>query len=118
MLARHPHARGSIGGGNGGWATPGEMRRGFSTYLCISEADVLTPRHNNNTAPVMATSSRKRVLVRKTHIALVGGSVALAAFQLIPPFGRSISSFSGGPQHHPWKASFDVQLLEKGIRKG
>lgn len=76
---------------------------------------MLTPRHNNNTAPVMATSRRKRVLVSKTHIALVGGSVALAAFQLIPPFGRSISSFSGGPQHHP--GVVDVQLLERGARR-
>jgi hypothetical protein len=90
------------------------MRRG-ALYLCISEADVLTPRHNNNTAPVMATSRRKRVLVSNTHSALVGGSVALAAFQLIPPFGRSISSFSGGPQHHP--GVVDVQLLGRGARR-
>lgn len=38
----------------------------------------------------MATPSRNLVLVTKAHMALVGGSCALAAFQLKPPFGRSM----------------------------
>ena len=60
------------------------------TNLCISEADVRTPRHSNRTAPVIATTRRNLVLVMKCHIALVGGSLALVAFQLMPPLGRSI----------------------------
>jgi len=71
------------------------------SYLCISDADVLMPRHNNSMAPAMAMKRRNRVLAKKTHIALVGGKLALAAFQLTPPLGRSISTAPGGPQHHP-----------------
>lgn len=44
------------------------------TNLCISDADVLIPRHNNKTTPVIATHSKNLVLVIKLHIALVGGS--------------------------------------------
>ena len=76
-----------------------DASRASWAYRCISDADVLIPRHNNSTAPTTATRRRKRVLVRKTHIARVGGKLALAAFQLTPPLGSSISSPPGGPQH-------------------
>ncbi len=58
------------------------------------------PRHNNKTAPATAMNSRNRVLVRNTHIALVGGSWALATFQLMPPLGRSMARARGVPRHH------------------
>jgi hypothetical protein len=61
------------------------------TNLFISPADELTPRHNNRVIPARATESKNRVLVRKTHIARVGGKFALAIFQLTPPFGSSIA---------------------------
>ncbi|KAI6505903.1 hypothetical protein MCOR16_011937 [Pyricularia oryzae] len=48
------------------------------------------PRHSNRNTPDRATSNRNLVLVTKVHIALDGGSEPLAAFQLRPPFGRSI----------------------------
>lgn len=38
--------------------------------------------------------------MRNTHTALVGGSWALAAFQLMPPLGRSMARASGGPLDH------------------
>lgn len=61
-----------------------------ASHFCISEAEELTPRQSNNMAPVKAIIRRKRVLVSRTHSALVGGSCDLAAFQLIPPFGYNI----------------------------
>lgn len=64
--------------------------RGGGTDLCISEADVLIPRHNSSRTPATAMQSRNLVLVKNDHTALVGGSWALAAFQLKPPFGRSM----------------------------
>jgi hypothetical protein len=76
-------------------------RRGESN-LCIRDADMLMmPRHSNNTTPTIVTSKRKRVLANSAHIALVGGSRALAAFQLTPPLGSSILATSGDPQHQP-----------------
>lgn len=50
------------------------------------------PRHSSSIIPVRATRRRKRVLVSSTHIALVGGRLDLAAFQLTPPLGSSILS--------------------------
>ncbi|CAG8953122.1 hypothetical protein HYFRA_00003320 [Hymenoscyphus fraxineus] len=58
--------------------------------LCISDADVLTPLHNNNMTPVRATHSRNRVRVINTHIALVGGSCAFADFHVTPPLGSNM----------------------------
>jgi len=66
-----------------------------TTDLCISLADEETPLHNNNTIPAKATHSKNRVLVKKIHITLVGGSRDLAAFQLTPPLGRSIAPLGG-----------------------
>lgn len=63
---------------------------GSDTNLCISDADVLMPRHSNSTMPVMATSRRNLVLARNAQIALDGGKDALATFQFSPPLGRSI----------------------------
>lgn len=68
-----------------------------ATYLWTWDAEVLSPRHNNNTAPTTATRTRNRVLVKKTHTALVGGRLARAAFQLTPPLGRSIFEVSRWP---------------------
>jgi hypothetical protein len=45
--------------------------------------------------PDKATNSKNRVLVKNTHIARVGGSCDLAAFQLTPPLGRSIAPVDG-----------------------
>ena len=39
----------------------------------------------------MATTSKKRVRVRKVHTALVGGSLACAAFHDTPSFGKSMA---------------------------
>lgn len=57
------------------------------TNLCISDAEVLMPRHSNNMTPARATHSRKRVLVTKIHTARAGGSLRRAACQLMPPLG-------------------------------
>jgi len=54
--------------------------------------------------------------VRKTHTAREGGSDALAAFQVMPPLGRSISSSSGGPQHHPTTGDLAAALLDVAPR--
>ena len=59
-------------------------------YFCISSAVPLRPRHKSTINPPSATKSRKRVFVRKYHIALVGGNRALADFHVMPPFGYSI----------------------------
>lgn len=62
----------------------------WAAYLCISEAEVLTPRQSSRTIPTSAKHNKKRVLVRNTHIALVGGRFAFADFQVTPPFGKSM----------------------------
>lgn len=74
---------------------PQKAQHAKSTDFCISPADELTPLHNNSTMPDKATKSKNRVLVKKTHIALVGGNCDLAAFQLTPPLGRSIAPVDG-----------------------
>lgn len=53
------------------------------------------PRHVNNMIPTSETQTRKRVLVMKAQTARVGGSCALADFQVIPPLGRSIVDVYG-----------------------
>lgn len=70
-------------------STPTSSAAG-TTHLCISEADLLIPRHIKISRPVMARVMRKRVRVRSTTSALHGGNLALADFHVIPPFGRSI----------------------------
>jgi hypothetical protein len=64
---------------------------------------VLTPLHSNKTIPASATHSKNRVRVRKTHIALVGGSCAFADFHVTPPLGRSMATMPPWPQHHQRK---------------
>jgi len=61
-----------------------------SAYLCISSAVPLKPFHSNSTIPNTATNSRNRVRVMKFHIALLGGNLARADFQLTPPLGSSM----------------------------
>lgn len=51
--------------------------------------------------PATATHSKNFVLVRKAHTALVGGRLALATFQLMPPFGRSMIKRVGWPATPP-----------------
>jgi hypothetical protein len=70
------------------------------TDLCISDADVLIPRHVNSIMPINETVRRNRVLVKKTHIALVGGSWALADFHVMPPLGRSMMAAWRWARHH------------------
>jgi hypothetical protein len=70
--------------------------RYVSSYLCISDADVLTPLQSNKTIPAKAKHSRNRVRVRNTHIALVGGRLAFADFHVTPPFGSNIFDVDRG----------------------
>lgn len=63
---------------------------GGSSYFCISDADLLTPRHNRMIRPVTANETRKRVRVRRTRTARHGGRRDLADFQLTPPLGKSM----------------------------
>jgi hypothetical protein len=60
------------------------------THFCISDAELLIPRHNKTIRPVMARDIKKRVLVTRTRIARHGGNLALADFHVTPPFGSSI----------------------------
>lgn len=65
------------------------------SYLCISDADLLTPRHMRISRPVKAMETKKRVRVNKTMTALHGGNLALADFQLTPPFGNNMMKDDG-----------------------
>jgi hypothetical protein len=49
--------------------------------------------------PSSATDIKNRVRVRTTHIALAGGSLALADFHVTPPLGSNIATKPPGPQH-------------------
>lgn len=53
------------------------------------------PRHVNSMMPTSETQTRKRVRVMKAQMVRDGGSCALADFQVIPPFGRSIVDVYG-----------------------
>lgn len=59
------------------------------------------PRHSNKTMPARARVRRTRVLVRNTHMARVGGNCALADFQVMPPFGRSMVGASSSAWRRP-----------------
>lgn len=83
------------------------------TNLCISVADVLMPRHKSSMTPATATQSKNLVLVRKAHTALVGGRLALATFQLMPPLGRSMVKRVGWPATPPRDELAAVQLKPK-----
>lgn len=86
------------------------------TDLCISDADVLIPRHNSSMTPATAIHSRNLVLVRNVHIALVGGRLALATFQLMPPFGRSMVKRVGWPATPPRNRLVAVQLKPRSAQ--
>jgi len=62
----------------------------IKSYLCKSPAVPLKPRNSNTIMPPIATKSRKRVRVRKCHIALEGGKRAFADFHETPLFGSNI----------------------------
>lgn len=53
--------------------------------------------------PVKAIDTKKRVRVNKTMIALHGGNLALADFQLTPPLGNNMVKddvdFRDNPEH-------------------
>jgi hypothetical protein len=83
------------------------------TDLCMSPADELTPLHNNNTIPAKAANNKNRVLVKKTHIARVGGNRDLAAFQFTPPLGRSIAPLGG--LSPPFKTNEINQSVQKRV---
>ena len=51
------------------------------------------PRQRNSMLPTRAMSRRKRFLVSSTHIALVGGRLDRAAFQLTPCLGSNMSGY-------------------------
>jgi len=85
--------------------------------LCISDADVLTPLHNNKTIPASATQSKNRVRVRNTHIALVGGSWAFADFHVTPPLGRSMTTEPPWPQHHQLKVCYQFDRQRRTRRR-
>lgn len=88
----------------------------WCTNLCISVADVLMPRHRSSITPATATQSKNLVLVRKVHIALVGGRLALATFQLMPPFGRSMIKRVGWPATPPRDGLAAVQLKPRSAQ--
>lgn len=69
----------------------GHEEQKVQAYFCRSSAVPVTPLHNKITRPTIATTSRKRVRVRKVHMALVGGSLACAAFQDTPFLGNSMA---------------------------
>ena len=93
------------------------VRRGKTSHLCISDADVLTPLHSNKTTPASATHSKNRVRVRKTHIALVGGSCAFADFHVTPPLGRSMATIPPWPQHHQRKDCYQFDRRRRARRR-
>lgn len=68
-------------------------------HLCQSPALPLTPFHINTAMPTSATTSKKRVRVKKFHIALLGGNRARALFQFMPePFESSMVGMRTGPE--------------------
>lgn len=64
-------------------------------YFCISDADLLTPRHSRITRPVTAMVTRNRVLVSRSRTARHGGNRALADFQVTPPFDNNMMDGCG-----------------------
>jgi hypothetical protein len=74
----------------------GHRMSGILNYLCISPADDRMPLQNNKIVPVIAMNARKRVLVKNTHIARVGGNCPFADFQVRPLLGRSMVSSAFG----------------------
>ena len=102
----------ALAGGEGGVCS----RRLVRSNLCRSDAEPLKLRHSNSIVPTRAKRTRNRVLVRSIHIALVGGRLDRAAFQLTPPFGSSIST---GLSHRPTLAPSLVYVgvcLITGVR--
>jgi hypothetical protein len=59
-------------------------------YFCKSSAVPVTPLQSKTSRPTIVTTSKKRVRVMKFHTALVGGSLAFAAFHDTPSLGNSI----------------------------
>lgn len=59
--------------------------------LCISDAEVLMPRHRITTIATMTRTSKNRVRARKDMIVREGGSRALVDFHVTPPLGSNMS---------------------------
>jgi hypothetical protein len=82
-------------------ATPSRRNKEVKSNLCMSGAELLMPRHNNNTVPTSAIRASVRVLVRSFDIALVGRRLARVACQPPPLLGSSIlESFRPLWRHH------------------
>ena len=62
-----------------------------STYFCMPDADLLTPRHSKISNPVVATDTKKRVRVNRTTTARHGGSRPRADFQFSSPLDIILS---------------------------
>jgi hypothetical protein len=62
------------------------------SYLCISPAVPLKLRHEMTIIVVINASINNRGRVIKCQTALEGGSRAFVDFQVMPPFGMSIST--------------------------
>jgi hypothetical protein len=71
-----------------------------SSNRCISDAEPRMPRHRKRTIPTRAMRKRKRFLATTAHMALVGCRLDLAAFQLTPPLGSSMSRCPRGISCH------------------
>ena len=61
------------------------------THLDICVVETVMPLHNRIIRPVSATATSNLVRVRKTINAFHGGNLALADFQVTPPFGKIMS---------------------------
>lgn len=59
-------------------------------HFDISPVDTNIPLHNKTIKPVRATTNTNLVRVKNRNTAFHGGSLALADFQLTPPFGKSM----------------------------
>jgi hypothetical protein len=82
-------------------ATPSRRNKEGKSNLCMSGAELLMPRHNNNTVPTSAIRASVRVLVRSFDIALVGRRLARVACQPPRLLGSSIlESFRPLQRHH------------------
>jgi len=63
-------------------------------YLCISAAELVTPRHENIIRPIKPTARRNRVRKMKAKMDREGGNRAEAAFQLTSPLGNNMMSWT------------------------
>ena len=82
-----------------------------SAYLCISAAELVTPRHDTTIRARRPTARRNRVLKTKAIIDREGGKFALADFQLTPPLGRSMTKRPSQSEGWESKRKLDVLIV-------